>query len=79
MDTFLLMNIEKDILQNIKNEDVIELIANKSSLLKNVLIWKLCDITFIFIFWYFTVILFNNIYNNKLLKFYLCFLYNIII
>jgi len=27
MDTFLLMNIEKDILQNIKNEDVIELIA----------------------------------------------------
>lgn len=38
MDTFLLMNIEKDILQNIKNEDVIELIANKSSLLKNLLI-----------------------------------------
>jgi len=32
------MNIEKDILQNIKNEDVIELIANKSSLLKKLII-----------------------------------------
>jgi len=37
IDTFLLINIF-DILQNIKNEDVIELIANKSSLLKNLLI-----------------------------------------
>jgi len=38
MDTFLQMNIENHILQNIKNEDVIELLANKSSLLKNILI-----------------------------------------
>lgn len=37
MDTFLLMNIEKDVLLKVQNEDVIEILANISKLLKSIL------------------------------------------
>jgi len=39
LDTFLIMNVEKDILLNIKNEDIIHLITNKSDELKNILLY----------------------------------------
>lgn len=37
--TFLLMNVEKDILLNIKNDDIINLITKKSDELKNILLY----------------------------------------
>jgi len=39
LDTFLLMNVEKDILLNIKNDDIINLITKKSDELKNILLY----------------------------------------
>lgn len=39
LDTFLLMNVEKDILLNIKNDDIINLITKKSDELKNILFY----------------------------------------
>jgi len=37
LEHFLLMSVEKDILCNVKNDDVIDLIAQKSNLLKQIL------------------------------------------
>lgn len=38
LDTFLLMNTEKDILANVKNDKIIQLITKKSDFLKKNLI-----------------------------------------
>ncbi|KAF0759338.1 Zinc finger MYM-type protein 1 [Aphis craccivora] len=39
LETFLLMNVEKDILATVRNEDVIQLITEKSDLLKKKFDW----------------------------------------
>lgn len=74
MDTFLLMNIEKNVFSKIKNENVIQLLAKKQFIIKFILLKMMYSIIFIVIYLYHTfvkLIIIIIIYKNCIR--YICY------